>query len=138
MSSRNWRDIPTPQRIHPLPQAASAALIASLLSMRGQSQQVTLDAFFGSVCGADGLQSRITDRGFARARNCLHAPALTALNDFVVQRAEAAGIVQRWRGLRVVAADGSVLMPRCGPAICRARQPVPISDCLLCSCRVRS
>jgi hypothetical protein len=87
------------------------ALIASLLSMRGQSQQVTLDAFFGSVCGADGLHRGITDRGFARARNCLHAPALTALNDFVVQRAEAAGIVQRWRGLRVVAADGSVLMP---------------------------
>lgn len=87
------------------------ALIASLLSMRGQSQQVMLDTFFDSVCAADGLHRGITDRGFARARNCLHAPALTALNDFVVQRAEAAGIVQRWRGLRVVAADGSVLMP---------------------------
>ena len=79
--------------------------------MRGQSQQVMLDSFFGSVCGAEGLHREITDRGFARARDCLHAPALTALNDFVVQRAEAAGIVQRWRGLRVVAADGSVLMP---------------------------
>lgn len=87
------------------------ALIASLLSMRGQSQQVMLDSFFGSVAAADGLHRGITDRGFARARNCLHVPALTALNDFVVQRAEAAGIVQRWRGLRVVAADGSVLMP---------------------------
>jgi hypothetical protein len=87
------------------------ALVASLLSMRGQSQQVMLDTFFAAVCGADGLHRGITDRGFARARNCLHAPALTALNDFVVQRAEAAGIVQRWRGLRVVAADGSVLMP---------------------------
>jgi len=87
------------------------ALIASLLSMRGQSQQVTLDTFFDAVCSGDGLHRGITDRGFARARNCLHAPALTALNDFVVQRAEAAGIVQRWRGLRVVAADGSVLMP---------------------------
>ena len=87
------------------------ALVASLLTMRGQSQQLLLDTFFGSVCGADGLHRGITDRGFAGARNCLHAPALTALNDFVVQRAEAAGIVQRWRGLRVVAADGSVLMP---------------------------
>jgi len=79
--------------------------------MRGQSQQMMLDSFFGSVCGAEGLHREITDRGFARARDCLHAPALTALNDFVVQRAEAAGIVQRWRSLRVVAADGSVLMP---------------------------
>ncbi len=87
------------------------ALIASLLSMRGQSQQVMLDSFFGSLCGAEGLHRGITDRGFARARSQLHAPALTALNDFVVQRADAAGIVQRWRGLRVVAADGSVLMP---------------------------
>jgi hypothetical protein len=58
-----------------------------------------------------GLHRAISDRGFARARSVLHAPALTALNDFVVQRAEAAGIVQRWRGLRVVAGDGSVLMP---------------------------
>ena len=87
------------------------ALIASLLTMRGQSQQVMLDGFFGAVCAADGLHRGITDRGFARARNCLHAPALTSLNDFVVQRAACAGIVQHWRGLRVVAADGSVLMP---------------------------
>jgi hypothetical protein len=87
------------------------ALIASLLTMRGQSQQVMLDGFFGAVCAEHGLHRGITDRGFARARSRLHAPALTALNDLIVQRAEAAGIVQRWRGLRVVAADGSVLMP---------------------------
>jgi hypothetical protein len=31
------------------------ALIATLLSMRGQSQQVLLDSFFGSVCGVQGL-----------------------------------------------------------------------------------
>jgi len=96
----------TRSRKLPLP-----ALIASLLTMRGQSQQVMLDSFFGTVCGADGLHRGISDRGFARARNGLHAPALTGLNDFVVQRADAAGIVQRWRGLRVVAADASVLMP---------------------------
>lgn len=87
------------------------ALIASLLTMRGQSQQVMLDSFFGAVCADQGLHRGITDRGFARARGCLHVPALTALNNWVVQRAEAAGIVQRWRSLRLVAADGSVLMP---------------------------
>jgi Transposase DDE domain len=96
----------TRRRKLPLP-----ALIASLLSMRGQSQQVMLDSFFGTVCSADGLHRGISDRGFARARDCLHAPALTTLNDFVVQRADAAGLVPRWRGLRVVAGDGSVLMP---------------------------
>jgi hypothetical protein len=87
------------------------ALIASLLTMRGQSQQVMLDSFFASVCGTHEFQRGITDRGFARARNCLHAPALTSLYGFVVQRADAAGVGQHWRGLRVVAADGSVLMP---------------------------
>jgi hypothetical protein len=93
-------------------------LVASLLTMRGQSQQVMLDTFFGSACGAEGLHRGITDRGFARARSCLHVPALTSLNDFIIQRAEAAGIVSRWRGLRVLAADGSVLpsstVCRCG------------------------
>jgi hypothetical protein len=38
-------------------------------------------------------------------------PALTALNDMLVGRADAAGLVPRWLGLRVVAGDGSVLMP---------------------------
>jgi hypothetical protein len=87
------------------------ALVASLLTIRGQSQQVMLDGFFGAVCTDPGLHRGISDRGFARARRRLHAPALTALNDFVVQRADAAGVVQRWRGLRLVAADASVLMP---------------------------
>jgi hypothetical protein len=46
----------TRRRKLPLP-----APIASLLSMRGQSQQVMLDAFFGSVCAADGFHRGITD-----------------------------------------------------------------------------
>lgn len=64
-----------------------------------------------SVCGSCTLHREVSDRGFAQARDCLHAPALTALNDFVVERAEQADVVRRWRGLRVVAADGSALMP---------------------------
>jgi hypothetical protein len=38
------------------------ALIASLLSMRGLSQQVMIDTFFDSVCAADGLHRGISDR----------------------------------------------------------------------------
>lgn len=87
------------------------ALVASLLTMRGQSQLVMLDGFFGGLCAEPCMHRGITDRGFARARSRLHAPALTALNDVVVRRAQAAGLVQRWRGWCVVAADGSVLMP---------------------------
>ena len=79
--------------------------------MRGQSQQVMLDSFFASIGGSSCLRREVTDRGFAAARERLHAPALTALNDFVIGRADCAGMVLRWRGLRVVAGDGSVLMP---------------------------
>jgi hypothetical protein len=86
-------------------------LIASLLSMRGQSQQVMLDSFFASIGGSSCLRREVTDRGFAAARERLHAPALSALNDFVIGRADCASMVLRWRGLRVVAGDGSVLMP---------------------------
>ena len=53
----------------------------------------------------------MSDRAFAKARAHLYMPALTALSDMLVQRAEQAGLVPRWHGLRVVAADGSVLMP---------------------------
>lgn len=38
-------------------------------------------------------------------------PALGALNALLVQRADEAALIPRWHGLRVVAADGSVLMP---------------------------
>jgi len=38
-------------------------------------------------------------------------PALSWFNDWVIDRAQAASNVLRWRGLRLVAADASVLMP---------------------------
>jgi hypothetical protein len=96
----------TRSRKLPLP-----CLIASLLSMRGQSQQVTLDSFFGSLCDSPLPCRGVSDRAFAKARSHLHMPALVALNDTLVASADAAGLVPRWLGLRVVAGDGSVLMP---------------------------
>ena len=86
-------------------------LIAALLSMRNQSQQAMLDAFFASVNATHELSRVVSDRAFAKARDRLHLPALAALNDLVVARADAAGLVPRWCGLRVVAADASLLMP---------------------------
>jgi hypothetical protein len=96
----------TRSRKLPLP-----CLIAALLSMRGQSQQVTLDSFFASLCDSPLPSRGVSDRAFAKARSHLHMPALTALNDMLVERADAAGFVPRWQGLRVVAGDGSALMP---------------------------
>jgi len=58
-----------------------------------------------------GLVRGVSDRAFAKARSHLHMPALSWLNDWVLGRAEAAAVVPRWHGLRLVAADASVLMP---------------------------
>lgn len=90
----------TRRRKLPLP-----ALIGVLLSMRSSSQQSLLDGFFGKLCG-DGSPWR-----GASARQRLHSLALAWLNDRVVSLAEAAGLVPRWHGDRLVAADASVLMP---------------------------
>jgi hypothetical protein len=52
----------------------------------------------------------------------LHLPALEGLNDWLVRRADAAGRLPRWQGLRVVAGDGSVLMPAVRPCL-KVRSP---------------
>ena len=104
----------TRSRKLPLP-----ALIGALVSMRNQSQQTTVDAFFASVCGAQGLVREVSDRAFAKARDRLHQPALVSLNELVVSRADEAGLIGRWCGLRVVAGDASVLMPAVRPCLLR-------------------
>lgn len=104
----------TRNRKLPLP-----ALISALLSMRNQSQQAMLDGFFASVCGTESVPREVSDRAFAKARDHIHLPALVSLNDLVVRRADEAGLIERWCGLRVVAADASVLMP----ATLRAASP---------------
>jgi hypothetical protein len=100
----------TRKRKLPLP-----ALIAALLCMRASSQQTLLDTFFtnlhASVAEGAEMVRDVSDRAFAKARSHLHMPALSWLNNWVIERAQSAGIVQRWRGLRLVAADASVLMP---------------------------
>ena len=54
--------------------------------------------------------ARRADRGFAKARDRLAWGCLERLNTFVVQLAGSLGLIDCWQGLRVVAADASVLM----------------------------
>lgn len=96
----------TRNRKLPLP-----AFIGALVSMLNQSQQALLDGFFASVCGSDRPVRAVSDQAFAEARDHLHQPALVALNDLIVRRADEAGFVARWCGLRVVAGDASLVMP---------------------------
>jgi hypothetical protein len=91
------------------------ALVATLLVMRSGSQQALLDTFFTNLCAAadsgTGLLRAVSDRAFAKARSHLHMPALSWLNGWVLDRADVAAMVPRWQGMRLVAADASVLMP---------------------------
>ena len=93
--------------------------------MRNQSQQVMLDSFFCSLSETGDWQRLVSDRGFAKARDRLAWGALERLNTFVVERADALGLIARWRGLRVVAADASVLMPAVRPCLTRRRLVSP-------------
>lgn len=86
-------------------------LVASLLCMRASSQQCLLDSVFGAMRDTAAMVRGVSDRAFAKARSHLHAPALSALNDQVLARASASGMVPLWQGFRLVAADASVLMP---------------------------
>ena len=96
----------TRSRKLPLP-----VLIGTLLSMRNQAQQTMLDGFFASVCDVPGFERGVSDRAFAKARERLHLPALQSLNDWLIRRADGAGLIEKWQGFRVVAADASVLKP---------------------------
>jgi len=68
-----------------------------------------LDSFFGSLGGDGDLHRGISDRGFAKARERLSWNALQRLNTFAVAAADRLGFIQRWQGLRVVAADAQDL-----------------------------
>ncbi len=120
----------TRSRKLPLP-----SLIAALLSMRGTSQQVMLDSFFGSL-GRDGdLHRGVSDRAFAKARDHLSWNSLQRLNTFVVHTADRLGLIERWQGLRVVAADASVFFLQFEPVQpSRGLPPAPISASSVCFC----
>jgi len=64
-----------------------------------------LDGFFAAILDTASPRRELSDRAFAKARDHLHLPALVSLNDLVVRRADEAGLIERWHGLRVVAGD---------------------------------
>jgi hypothetical protein len=92
----------TRQRKLPLP-----SLIAVMLTGLCKSVQAELDQFFGHLQQQAQLVREVSEQAFAQARAKLSPDALSSLNDYLIDRAEQAGWVPRWRGLRLVAADGS-------------------------------
>lgn len=70
-----------------------------------------LDEFYASLLGESVPVRAVSDRAFAQARQRLHMPALSWLNEQLLNGAERAEMLPRWCGFRLVAADASVLMP---------------------------
>lgn len=92
------------QRKLPLPY-----LIGVLLTGMRKSVQAELDEFYGHLAQKAQLVREASAQAFAQARAKLSLTALPLLNDWLIERAESHGFVQRWQGLRLVAADGSTV-----------------------------
>lgn len=86
-----------------------ASLLAVMLGGMRKSIQTELDEFFAHLQQQAQLVRHVSERAFTRARAKLSATAIPALNDWLVERADADGRVPRWRGRRLVAADASTL-----------------------------
>lgn len=80
-----------------------------MLSGMRKSVQAELGEFFAHLQQQAQLVHLVSEQAFARARSKLAATAIPALNDWLLERAEAEGFVPRWNQLRLVAADASTL-----------------------------
>lgn len=83
--------------------------MAMMIAGMCASVQASVDEMFGQISG-EGIRVRAcSDRAFAKARRGVSWQALRDLNDTLLQLAAPLIDAHRWRGLRVVAADGSRL-----------------------------
>jgi hypothetical protein len=80
-----------------------------MLSGMRKSVQTELDEFFAHLKEQAQLVHHVSEQAFAKARAKLSTTAIPALNDWLVERADADGFVPRWNGRRLVAADASTL-----------------------------
>lgn len=85
------------------------ALIALMICGMRKSVRAELDEFFAHLRQQAELVHHVSEQAFAQARAKLSGTAITSLNQWLMQRIDAAGLVPRWHGLRLVAADASNL-----------------------------
>lgn len=88
----------------PLPSLVSLMVIGMRKSVRAE-----LGEFFSHLEKQVQLVHRVSEQAFAQARAKLSGAAIPLLNDWLIQRVDAAGLIPRWKGLRLVAADASDL-----------------------------
>ncbi len=84
-------------------------LLALMLSGMCASVQSELDRLFASLAGETGRRREVCDRALSKARRGFSAQAFDALRTRLLEHLAPRLETQRWRGLRVVAADASRL-----------------------------
>ena len=108
---RNDTDF-TRQRALPL-----TMLVPLLLNLRKGTIRDELDQFFECLSDEPVTLRTVSDAAFCRARQKLEPEALSFLNDALLDAASAQMRQRRWRGLRVLAVDGSTARLPNTPAI---------------------
>ncbi|GGX87699.1 IS4 family transposase [Vogesella alkaliphila] len=85
------------------------SLIAVMISGMRMSVRAELDQFFAHLRQQAQLVHHVSEQAFAQARAKVSGAAIPSLNDWFIRHVDAAGLIPRWKGLRLVAADGSKL-----------------------------
>lgn len=82
-------------------------LVLLLLNLRKGTNRDELDQFFETIAGDPASAAPVSEAAFCRARQKFNPEALVMLNDTLVDATNEQIAQQRWRGLRVLAVDGS-------------------------------
>lgn len=83
------------------------SLVALMICGMRKSVRAELDEFFAHLEQQAQLIHRVSEQAFAQARAKLSGAAIPLLNDRLIQQLDAAGLIPRWKGLRLIAADAS-------------------------------
>ena len=98
---RSGRDF-TRERALPLQR-----LVPLLLNFRKGTNRDELDQFFETITDDPASVTPVSEAAFCRARQKLKPEALVTLNNVLLDSTNQQVVQQRWRGLRVLAVDGS-------------------------------
>lgn len=80
-----------------------------MISGMRMSVRAELDQFFAHLRQQAQLVHHVSEQAFAQARAKLSGTAIPLLNDWLIQQVDAAELIPRWNGLRLVAADAATL-----------------------------
>lgn len=94
-------------------------LVLFLLNQPRTALQTELDQFYRVLNEASVESQVVTAQAFSKARSKLKPEVFESLNQTLQQQIDSLGLRQMWRGLRVLAVDGSTVHLPLEPAITR-------------------